>query len=74
VIEKRENGKIIFKIKGKITTIHSIFIRLTFYFITFQEGKAALGELTILSLFIWLLSNTLSFVDNSPKNLRKIKL
>jgi hypothetical protein len=55
VMKKREkNGKTIFKIKGKITTIHSIFIRLItfYYFITFQEGKGALGELTILSLFI----------------------
>jgi len=53
VMKKRVNGKTIFKIKGKITTIHSIFIRLItfYYFITFQEGKGALGELT-LSLFI----------------------
>jgi hypothetical protein len=37
--------------------------------------KGALSELTILSLFISLSSNnTLSFVDNSPKNLRKGKL
>jgi hypothetical protein len=72
-MEKREKEKTIFKIKGKITTIHSMLIRLTIYFITFQEGKGALGELTILSLFIWLSSNTLSFVDNSPKN-RKLKL
>ena len=52
-MKKRVNGKTIFKIKGKITTIHSIFIRLItfYYFITFQEGKGALGELT-LSLFI----------------------